>query len=100
MRFGTSDTLTVAMIRSVNVGLTSAIDNGVSAPGVGRHTGSVRRLRACGICIFLQFQRRQIPRSDIVVTIRLGPDPSGHLLGRGGEPAITRANPGLERCAS
>src|SRR5262245_45895178 len=49
MRFGTSDTPTVAMIRSVNVGVTSAIDNGVSAPGAGRHTGSVRRLRACGI---------------------------------------------------
>src|SRR6516164_11575878 len=36
MRFGTSDTPTVAMIRSVNVGVTSAIDNGVSASGAGR----------------------------------------------------------------
>jgi hypothetical protein len=42
MRFGTSDTPTVAMIRSFNVGVTSAIDNGVSA--------LAGTLEASGVC--------------------------------------------------
>src|SRR5262249_62035348 len=93
MRFGTSDTLTVAMIRSVNAGVTSAIDSGVSAPGAGRHTGSVRRLRACGI--FLQFQRGQIPRSDIVVTMRLGHDRDVNVMEVGGDAGITPTKDGV-----
>src|SRR5215475_7651213 len=96
MRFGTSDTPTVAMIRSVNVGVTSAIDNGVSAPGAGRHTGSVRRLRACGIFLL---QRGQIPRSDIVVTMRLSHDRDVHVMAMGLDAVIPPPNPGLNDAA-
>src|SRR5215831_19462546 len=96
MRFGTSDAPTVAMIRSVNVGVTSAIDNGVSAPGAGRYPGSVRRLRACGIFLL---QRGQIPRSDIVVTTRLGHDRDVHVMAMGVDAVIPPPNPGLNDAA-
>src|SRR5262245_18225525 len=96
MRFGTSDTPTVAMIRSVNVGVTSAIDNGVSAPGAARQPGCVRRFRACGIFLL---QRGQIPRSDIVLTTRLGHDRDVHVMAMGVDAVIPPPNPGLNDAA-